>query len=174
MYFNPIKGIVMTANTAVAVHYCDEYQAHRDVKTDEYGEIIVTYGLLPAWNPDIEALRLRINTRDQTVTADTVAHDFGDDVDTYNAKVCDEDAEVEMEYRVMVYNPENTEYATQALGHIRLQTLIEDLIIADKLYHALSDDCSWLKRSDQIKWQYAKRMVQKHLEEIREYLDPDN
>jgi len=182
MYFNlTYQEVVMTANAAYETGmYSDSgYQKFRELEVDEYNDLAVTYSPLPLWNPDVEALRLKINTREQTVVADTVAHDYGDDVDAYNSKIHDRSYEDDCEYRVMVYSPDpqNVEWVIKCYNETDrryLRSYIEDLIIADKVYRSADDGISWKwSPSDVLKREYKERMVRKHLEMVRERLDTE-
>lgn len=127
------------------------------------------FGFLPVWDPSKEALRLRINTREQTVTADTVAHDYGDDVDAYNRKVAEQaysgyrgDGDRD-EYRVMVWDSD-VEWVSRVYNAGKTRADIADMIIAAKIsaesnYSVFDDDAAF-------KHGYAARMVKHHRDAI--------
>lgn len=134
---------------------------------DENG-VAVRFGPIPVWNPEVEALRLMINVREQTVVADTVAHDYGDDIDAYNHKVADKAGGCWVggdpdEYRVMVWGSDVI-WAAKRYADADTRAKITDLIIAAKVnassYRSVFEEDAGMK-SD-----YERRMVKLHRDAI--------
>jgi hypothetical protein len=137
-----------------------------DLRLNADVQVDVVQGDLPTWNPEVEALRLRINVREQTVIADTVAHDFGDDVDSYNHKVHKQNYSGDVdEYRVMCWE-HDTDWVERFYVGKTFRKEIADFIIAAKI----SNDDPYFRESftnaGQVKKEYLKRMIEHHLDRI--------